>query len=103
MFTKKTLITVLAGAALATQAAAQDEWAYPDDVPQIEPVTVGLAGEKPADIVRYLMVRGAGKTSISPDGGTVAFSYRVTGEPPLWVVDSTGGWPKQLTFGTGIG
>jgi dipeptidyl aminopeptidase/acylaminoacyl peptidase len=102
MFTKKTLITVLAGAALATQAAAQDEWAYPDDVPQIEPVTVGLAGEKPADIVRYLMVRGAGQTSISPDGGTVAFSYRVTGEPQLWVVDSTGGWPKQLTFGTGI-
>ena len=102
MFTKKTLITVLAGATLATQAAAQDEWAYPEDVPQIEPVTVGLAGEKPADIVRYLMVRGAGQTSISPDGGTVAFSYRVTGEPQLWVVDSTGGWPKQLTFGTGI-
>ena len=102
MLTKKSLITMLAGAALATQAAAQDEWAYPEDTPVIEPVTVGLAGEKPADIVRYLMVRGAGQTGISPDGRTVAFSYRVTGEPQLWVVDSTGGWPKQLTFGTGI-
>lgn len=92
-------------AALAVPAFADDEtaeWAFPEDIPVIEPVTVGLAGEKPADIVRYLMARGALQTAISPDGTTVAYSDRITGEPQLWVVDAAGGWPRQLTFGTGI-
>ena len=102
MFSKKTLTAGIPILMLAFDASAQAEWDYPEDIPQIEPVTVGLAGEQPADIVRYLMVRGAGQTGISPDGSRIAFSYRVTGEPQLWVVDSTGGWPKQLTFGTGI-
>jgi len=102
MFNAKHTITTLLGIGMAFSATAQSDWDYPEDIPVIEPVTVGLAGEKPADIVRYLMARGAGQTSISPDGSRVAFSYRVTGEPQLWVVDAAGGWPKQLTFGTGI-
>jgi dipeptidyl aminopeptidase/acylaminoacyl peptidase len=48
------------------------------------------------------MARGALQTRISPDGETVAFSFRVTGEPQLWVVDAAGGWPRQLTFGSAI-
>jgi dipeptidyl aminopeptidase/acylaminoacyl peptidase len=98
----KRLFTLIAGIGLAVTASAQSEWDHPEDIPVIEPVAVGLAGEKPADIVRYLMARGAGQTGISPDGSKIAFSYRVTGEPQLWMVDSAGGWPKQLTFGTGI-
>ena len=86
--------------ALAAPAAA-DDWPYPEDTPTIEPVTVGLAGEKPADIVRYLMARGALQSAISPDGQRVAYRSRVTGSPQVWVVDSDGGWPQQLTFGTG--
>ena len=95
-------VAVLATIALAFSVAADTEWDNPDDIPVIEPVAVGLAGEQPADIVRYLMARGALQTRISPDGETVAFSYRVTGEPQLWVVDAAGGWPRQLTFGNGI-
>lgn len=94
--------TVFAAIGLASAALADVDWDNPDDIPVIEPVTVGLAGEKPADIVRYLMARGALQASISPDGSRVAFSYRVTGEPQLWIVDASGGWPIQLTFGTGI-
>ena len=96
------LVAALTGIALVGTATADTDWPYPEDIPTIEPVTVGLAGEQPADIVRYLMVRGAGQTRISPDGSKVAFSYRVTGEPQLWIVDAKGGWPKQITFGTGI-
>jgi len=102
MINHQRIFAFFVSVAFTTTAAAQDEWKYPEDIPQIEPVTVGLAGEKPADIVRYLMARGAGQTGISPDGSKVAFSHRVTGEPQLWIVDSAGGWPVQLTFGTGI-
>jgi len=87
---------------LVLTAAGADEWDYPEDIPVAEPVTVGLAGEKPADIVRYLYARGARSASMAPDGTSIAFSYDVTGEPQLWLVDGDGGWPQQLTFGTGI-
>jgi len=102
---KPTVIGVvlsLATLSLAANAQTDASWDYPEDTPKIEPVSVGLAGVKPADIVRYLMVQGAGQTELSPDGETVAFTYRVTGEPQLWTVAATGGWPQQLTFGTGI-
>lgn len=78
------------------------EWPYPQDIPEAKPVSIGLAGEEPADIVRYLMAEGAIAAQISPDGKRVAFSQRITGEPQLWVVDLKKGWPTQLTFGSGI-
>lgn len=87
---------------IAMSSGALAEWNVSEDIPVIEPVTVGLAGKEPADIARYLMVRGAGQVGISADGSKVAFSYSVTGEPQLWIVDSSGGWPTQLTFGKGI-
>jgi len=96
------LIALLGVAALTAGAVEPAPWDEPGDIPRIEPVSVGLAGGKPADIVRYLMARGALQAAISPDGERIAFSYRVTGEPQLWVVDAAGGWPTQLTFGNGI-
>ena len=92
----------IVGIAISLHSAAADGWEYPQDIPRIEPVTVGLAGEQPADIVRYLLARGALQAAISPDGSRLAFSDRVSGEPQLWVVDADGGWPIQLTFGAGI-
>ena len=88
----------------ATKAAANShDWPYPNDVPR-PPVTASpsLAGAEPADVTRYLMVRGAGQPALSPDGQTVAFKISTTGQPQLWTVPSTGGWPRQLTFGRGI-
>ena len=82
--------------------ASADEWPYPQDVPTTAPVTVGLAGEQPADIVRYLMAEGASTAKISPDGNTVAFRWAVSGQPQLWVVPAAGGVPQQLTFGGSV-
>lgn len=69
--------------------------------PKDEPVTVGLAGDDPADIARYILANGA-SGEISPDGKQIALSWRITGLPQLWVVPAEGGQPRQLTFGNGI-
>ena len=102
MITTKYVAAFLTATGLAFSVAANTTWDNADDIPLIEPVTVGLAGEKPADIVRYLMARGAQSALISPDGTKIAFRYIVTGERQLWLVDAQGGWPTQLTFGSGI-
>ena len=97
-----TTLGIALGLGLGNIALGDTDWDYPEDIPVVEPVTVGLAGEKPADIVRYLMALGAMGAEASPDGSEIAFRYRVTGEPQLWLVDAAGGWPRQLTFGKGI-
>lgn len=70
--------------------------------PEPGAVQVGLAGQDPANIARYLLARGASGAQLSPDGSQVAFRYSVTGVPQLWTVRSTGGAPQQVTFGNGI-
>jgi len=70
--------------------------------PKAEPVNVGMAGDDPADIARFILASGAGGAQLSPDGANIAFSWRITGAPQLWTVPSTGGQPRQLTFGNGI-
>ena len=83
-------------------AQSAEEWPYPEDTPRTSPVTVGLAGEQPADIVRYLLAEGATAAKLSPDGETVAFRWAVSGEPQLWLVAADGGFPRQLTFGGSV-
>lgn len=81
---------------------------YDESLEAIEPtsetIRVGLAGEDPADIGRYLLAaNGATRGGqISPDGSQVAFAWSITGRPQLWVVPAEGGQPAQLTFGNGI-
>ncbi len=65
-------------------------------------ITIGRAGEYPADIARYLLASGAGAANLSPDGKTIAFSWDISGESELWVMPATGGQPKQVTFKTGV-
>ena len=96
------LTLVLWLGAIYPRLTMADEWNYPDDVPATVPTTVGLAGEHPADVVRYLLADGARNSALSPDGKKLAFQWSVSGEPQLWVVNSSGGWPKQLTFGKSI-
>ena len=86
MIKVKYVAAILAATGLTLTVAADTTWDNPDDIPVIEPVTVGLAGEQPADIVRYLLARGAQSALISPDGSKIAFRYTVTGERQLWVV-----------------
>ena len=70
--------------------------------PEDEAVNVGLAGQDPANIARYLLASGAGGAGLSPDGETIAFRWDVTGEAQLWTLPAEGGQPRQLTFGNGI-
>ncbi|MEE4154310.1 MAG: alpha/beta fold hydrolase, partial [Erythrobacter sp.] len=70
--------------------------------PDNAPVTLGRAGEYPADIARYLLAGGVGRANLSPDGKTIAFTWDVTGQNELWVMPATGGVPRQLTFKTSV-
>jgi dipeptidyl aminopeptidase/acylaminoacyl peptidase len=70
--------------------------------PSAEPVNVGLAGEYPADIARYVLASGVLGASISPDGRYVAAMSLVTGLRQVWIVPTDGGPPRQLTFGNGV-
>ncbi|MES1243997.1 MAG: S9 family peptidase [Acidobacteriota bacterium] len=72
----------------------------PEDIPKVEPVTLGLAGEARPDILRYLYVQTAFSPSLSPDGKRLSFLSDATGQRQLYVVDAAGGWPHQITFGS---
>jgi len=48
MSNRRHIATVLVGISLTVPALADTEWNYPEDIPVIEPVTVGLAGKKPS-------------------------------------------------------
>ena len=61
-----------------------------------------LAGSGQPDILRFLNVRSATSPSLSPDGKQFSFRSTITGQPQLWVVNSSSGWPKQLTFGESV-
>ena len=95
-------VAVVAVAGLANSSTMVADWYNADDIPVTEPVTVGLAGEKPADIVRFLMANGAKASWLSPDGSQLAYEWSITGEPQLWIVDADGGASQQITFGSGI-
>lgn len=101
---KQTFGAALSLTLIACGAASTEE--APDVLEAIEPVaekiSVGLAGEDPADIARYLLASGAGGAALSPDGETIVFSYSVTGLRQLWMVPASGGQPQQLTFGNGV-
>jgi dipeptidyl aminopeptidase/acylaminoacyl peptidase len=100
--TRLSALIALASIGASTITLADSDWPYPGDIPDVPTVTVGLAGEYPADVVRYLLAEGARDFRVSPDGTRLAFEWAVSGEPQLWLVGSEGGWPKQLTFGSGI-
>ena len=85
-----------------TFAVGESDWPYPEDIPTPKNVDVGLAGEKPQEINRYLLAQGARSVSLSPDGESLAYIWSITGEPQLWRMPSGGGAPEQLTFGGGI-
>ena len=72
------------------------------DIPRPVPGEISLAGSARPDISRFLNVRTAVSPSLSPDGARLTFLTSTTGSPQLWVVDSRGGWPDQLTFGESV-
>lgn len=91
---------------LSLRASAEQDavlaWPHAEDVPEPSSPIPGMAGEKPYDIVRYLLTRGPRSVSISPDGRRLAFLSGITGQPQLFVIGAGGAWPTQLTFGRAV-
>lgn len=97
------LMVALCGAALAHPGPGEG----PDEnleaiEPSPEPLRVGLAGDWPADIARFVLAQGVSAAQLSPRGDYVAVSKSITGEPQLWLIPTAGGQARQLTFGNGI-
>jgi dipeptidyl aminopeptidase/acylaminoacyl peptidase len=53
--------------------------------------------EKNLSIEKLYMTRQVGGATWSPDGKTVAFVSNLSGRNNVWLVNSEGGWPTQLT------
>lgn len=94
---ERSMSETTSGAESSAQASAAPR---PEDVPEVGPVRLGLAGDA-ADVVRYLMVRTAYAPRMSPDGRALAYRTSTTGAPQLWVVGEDGA-PDQRTFGEPI-
>jgi dipeptidyl aminopeptidase/acylaminoacyl peptidase len=48
-------------------------------------------------IERYLNIRSAGSPTLSNDGKRLAFLTNITGTNQIWMMDSGGGYPEQVT------
>ncbi|WP_084407418.1 S9 family peptidase [Aestuariibacter salexigens] len=99
-----TLVGLFTAGVITTAAgnASQTDWPFPQDTPTVEPVSIGMASDRPIDISRFLLARGASASSINAQGSHVAYISSVTGRRQLWVMPARGGQAKQLTYGNGI-
>ena len=79
----------------ATQAADS-----PQDRQATDPKSVSSAANaaaKPVPIEDLFYSRRVSSPAWSPDGKRIVFTTNLTGRNNLWVVNSDGGWPVQLT------
>ncbi|MEO6655953.1 MAG: S9 family peptidase [Pyrinomonadaceae bacterium] len=56
-----------------------------------------VLAQTPYSIQQYLNIRSASAPSFSPDGKSIAYLTNVTGTTQVWLVNLSGGKPKQLT------
>lgn len=49
-------------------------------------------------VSRMARVNSSSSPSFSPDGKEIAFISNLSGTPQVWVVPTTGGWPRLLTW-----
>lgn len=96
----RTVGMIAASATLVWTGGAASEIEHVSPAP--EPLKVGLAGEQPPDIARFLLSRGTLAAKISPDGEHVALLLDTTGLRQIWIMPATGEAPKQITYGNGV-
>lgn len=99
------LLATSAGAqtsSTAPTAPAPPPAPRPEDVPKPGPVTLGAPGQGAPDITRFLLVRSPRGATLTGDGRWVAYLSDVTGVPQIWAVPAAGGFPQQLTYGSGV-
>jgi dipeptidyl aminopeptidase/acylaminoacyl peptidase len=99
---KTELVCLLIAVALMGCSRPQGAMKLEAIVPTKEVNSVGMAGDQPADISRYLLANGASGPQMSPDGDQVVYRSSITETSQLWSIASGGGEPRQLTFGQDI-
>ena len=60
-------------------------------------------GLRKLSLQRLYRTRSVGGGRWSPDGRRICFSSNLSGRQNLWIVDSKGGWPLQLTVSVDVG
>ena len=76
-------------------------WPYPQDIPKSQSLSISMAGERPIDISRFLLARGAMNAQLNNDASYIAYTSNITGITQLWVKSINSGKEKQLTYGNG--
>ena len=84
----------IASVYVAAQSAGPDERRITD--PQ-SITSAANANARPVPIEDLYYTRSLSGASWSPDGKEIAFTTNMSGRENLWKVDSSGGWPIQLT------
>jgi dipeptidyl aminopeptidase/acylaminoacyl peptidase len=72
----------------------------PNDRQPTDPKSIASqtnASARPVSIDDLFFSRRVSSPAWSPDGNTIAFTTNMTGRNNLWLVQSSGGWPRQLT------
>lgn len=94
------ILSLLLVSGAADPGAAQTP--RPEDIVKAEPVSLASAQNGQPDITRFLLVRSPRGAVLSSDGTDVAWISDVTGLPQVWTMPAAGGFPNQLTYGSGV-
>lgn len=94
------VLSLLLASAAADAVAAQTP--RPEDIVKAEPVSLAPARDGKPDITRFLLVRSPRGAVLSADGSQIAWISDVTGSPQIWTMPADGGFPDQLTYGSGV-
>jgi len=90
------LLAVICG----SPSAAWADCKGPDDRPLTDPKSVTSASNaaaRPAPIDDLYFTKSVFGAAWSPDGKQIVFTSDIAGRSNLWKVNSSGGWPIQLT------
>lgn len=93
-------LSVLLASGAAGAVAAQTP--RPEDMVKAEPVSLAPSSDGKLDITRFLLVRSPRGAVLSSDGTQIAWISDVTGSPQIWTMPVAGGFPDQLTYGSGV-
>jgi dipeptidyl aminopeptidase/acylaminoacyl peptidase len=97
----RAIVLSLLLASVATSTVSAQTY-RPEDVVKADPVSLAPAQDGKPDIARFLLVRSPRDAVLSSDGSRVAWISDVTGSPQIWTMPVNGGFPDQLTYGSGV-
>lgn len=94
------ILSLLLASGAAGAVAAQTP--RPEDIVKAEPVSLAPTQDGKFDITRFLLVRSPRGAALSAEGTHIAWISDITGSPQIWTMPVSGGFPDQLTYGSGV-